>query len=112
MATKVTTCVLPVDEAYLGKTPTRLSWGAIFAGVVIAVAVQLVLGILGAGIGLIMVDPVQGTTPGAAGFGIGAGIFWLITTVLALGLAATLRHASLGCMSGSMRWSMAWSSGA
>lgn len=85
MATKVTTGVLPVDEAYLGKTPTRLSWGAIFAGVVIAVAVQLVLGILGAGIGLTMVDPVQGTTPGAAGFGIGAGIFWLITTVLALG---------------------------
>lgn len=85
MATKVTTGVLPVDEAHLGKTPTRLSWGAIFAGVVIAVAVQLVLGILGAGIGLTMVDPVQGTTPGAAGFGIGAGIFWLITTVLALG---------------------------
>ena len=85
MATKVTTGVLPVDEAYLGKTPTRFSWGAIFAGVVIAVAVQLVLGILGAGIGLTMVDPVQGTTPGAAGFGIGAGIFWLITTVLALG---------------------------
>jgi len=85
MATKVTTGVLPADEAYASKMPTRLSWGAIFAGVVIAVAVQLVLGILGAGIGLTMVDPVQGTTPGAAGFGIGAGIFWLITTVLALG---------------------------
>jgi hypothetical protein len=84
MATKVTTGVLPADEAYASKMPTRLSWGAIFAGVVIAVAVQLVLGILGAGIGLTMVDPVQGTTPGAAGFGIGAGIFWLITTVLAL----------------------------
>ncbi|UAJ10102.1 hypothetical protein [Polymorphobacter megasporae] len=73
-----------LDEAY-GKTPTRLSWGAIFAGVVIAVAVQLVLGILGAGIGLTMVDPVNGTTPGAAGFGIGAGIYWLVTTIVALG---------------------------
>ncbi len=85
MATHVTTGLAPVDEAHLGKTPTRLSWGAIFAGVVIAVAVQLVLGILGAGIGLTMVDPVAGTTPGAAGFGIGAGIYWLITTILALG---------------------------
>ncbi len=73
------------DDLRTAKTPTRLSWGAVFAGVVIAVAVQLVLGILGAGIGLTMVDPVEGTTPGAAGFGIGAGIFWLITTVIALG---------------------------
>ncbi len=63
----------------------RVSWGAIFAGVVIAIAVQVVLGILGTGIGLSMVDPTDGTTPGAAGFGIGAGIYWLITTVIALG---------------------------
>ncbi len=85
MATNVTNGLAPIDEAYVGKTPTRLSWGAILAGVVIAVAVQLLLGILGAGIGLTMVDPVEGTTPGASGFGIGAGIYWLITTILALG---------------------------
>ncbi|MEG8038811.1 hypothetical protein QP166_05435 [Sphingomonas sp. LR60] len=85
MATTIETGVMPVDPAHVGKTPTRLSWGAIFAGVVIAVAVQLVLGILGAGIGLTMVDPVEGTTPGAAGFGIGAGLYWLVTTVVALG---------------------------
>lgn len=66
-------------------TVRRLSWGAIFAGVVIAVAVQLILGILGTGIGLSMVDPSDGTTPGAAGFGIGAGLYWLVTTVVALG---------------------------
>ena len=85
MATNISNGFAPVDETRLGKTATRLSWGAVFAGVVIAVAVQLVLGILGAGIGLSMVDPVEGTTPGAAGFGIGAGIYWLITTVVALG---------------------------
>ena len=85
MVTNVTNGVSPIDEMRVGKTPTRLSWGSIFAGVVIAVAVQLVLGILGTGIGLTMVDPVEGTTPGAAGFGIGAGIYWLITTVVALG---------------------------
>ncbi len=32
-----------------------------------------------------MVDPVEGSTPGATGFGIGAGLYWLITTVVALG---------------------------
>ncbi len=85
MTTHAYTGPVPGDDLRTAKTPTRLSWGAVFAGVVIAVAVQLVLGILGAGIGLTMVDPVEGTTPGAAGFGIGAGIFWLITTVIALG---------------------------
>ena len=85
MVTNVTNGVSPIDELRAAKMPTRLSWGAIFAGVVIAVAVQLVLGILGTGIGLTMVDPVEGTTPGAAGFGIGAGIYWLITTIVALG---------------------------
>ena len=85
MATHAYTGPVPGDDLRTAKTPTRLSWGAVFAGVVIAVAVQLVLGILGAGIGLTMVDPVEGTTPGAAGLGIGAGIFWLITTVIALG---------------------------
>jgi hypothetical protein len=32
-----------------------------------------------------MVDPSEGTTPGAPGFCIGAGIYWLITTKIALG---------------------------
>jgi len=45
---------------------------------------QLILGILGAGIDFTLVDPVQGTTPGATGIGIGAGIYWLVTTVLSL----------------------------
>lgn len=85
MTTTTTTGLAPEDDLRIGKTATRLSWGAIFAGVVIAVAAQLVLGILGAGIGLTMVDPVEGTTPGATGFGIGAGLYWLITTIIALG---------------------------
>ena len=63
----------------------RLSWPAIFAGVVIAIAVQLVLALLGTGIGFSLVDPVQGTTPSAGGFGIGAGIYWILSTIVALG---------------------------
>ena len=85
MATIVTTGRVPLEETTSEPVRRRVSWGAIFAGVVIAVAVQLLLGILGTGIGLSMVDPVEGTTPGAAGFGIGAGLYWLITTVVALG---------------------------
>ncbi|WP_445191849.1 hypothetical protein ACT009_14925 [Sphingomonas sp. Tas61C01] len=51
----------------------------------IAIAVQLVLALLGAGIGLSLVDPVQGSTPSAGGFGIGAGVYWILSTIIALG---------------------------
>ncbi|QNE30764.1 hypothetical protein F1C10_01435 [Sphingomonas sp. NBWT7] len=85
MATNLNYADLPREQTAVVGTVRRISWGAIFAGVVIAIAVQLLLGILGTGIGLSMVDPSDGTTPGAAGFGIGAGIYWLVTTILALG---------------------------
>jgi hypothetical protein len=85
MATHVTPGYSSVEEGAIIRAGRRISWGAIFAGVVIAVAIQLVMGILGTGIGLSMVDPVEGSTPGATGFGIGAGLYWLITTVVALG---------------------------
>lgn len=84
MVATETTGAAPYDAA-LTRPARRVSWGAIFAGVTIAVAVQLVLGILGTGIGLSMVNPAEGTTPGGTGFGIGAGVYWLITTVVALG---------------------------
>ena len=63
----------------------RLSWPAIFAGVTLAISIQLVLALLGAGIGFSLVDPVQVTTPGASGFGIGAGLYWILSTIVALG---------------------------
>ncbi len=85
MATNISTGMVPLEDSAIVRAGRRVSWGAIFAGVTIAVAVQLLLGILGTGIGLSVVNPVEGTTPGAAGFGIGAGIYWLITTVIALG---------------------------
>ena len=61
-----------------------ISWSAIFAGVVVAVAVQLVLSMLGVGVGLGLVEPTAGDTPGAGSFGIGAGLWWLISNLLAL----------------------------
>jgi hypothetical protein len=62
----------------------RVSWGAVFAGMVIAVVVQLVLSLLGAGIGLGTVDPLRYNTPDASTFGIGAAIWWVLSSVIAL----------------------------
>ncbi|MFZ4406586.1 MAG: hypothetical protein ACOYOH_04555 [Paracraurococcus sp.] len=83
---------LPTGTATYGVTaegtsasPPRISWGAVFAGGVVAVAVGTMLNILGVAIGTSAVDATAGTTPGASAFGIGAGI-WLLAANL-IGLA-------------------------
>lgn len=65
-------------------THRRVSWSAIFAGVVLVIAIEVLLSVLGAGVGLGFVSPNTGTTPDASSFGIGVGIWWLISTVIAL----------------------------
>jgi hypothetical protein len=62
----------------------RISWGAIFAGVIIAMAVQFLLSLLGTGIGMSTVDPAPGDTPSAGAFGLGAGIWWTVSSLIAL----------------------------
>jgi hypothetical protein len=62
----------------------RISWAAIFGGVILVVAVQLLLSMLGAGIGLGSVNTNGGTTPDASSFGMGAGIWWVVSSVIAL----------------------------
>ena len=66
-------------------THRRISWAAIFGGVILVVAVQLLLSMLGAGIGLGTVNANAGSTPDASSFGIGAGVWWLVSSVVALG---------------------------
>lgn len=68
-----------------GPWVKRISLPAIFAGVTVAVAAQLVLNLLGAGIGFSMVDPLAGDTPSAGNLGLGAGLWWLASNLLALG---------------------------
>jgi hypothetical protein len=62
----------------------RISWGPIVAGVVIAVVIQLVLTLIGLGIGLSAADPLHRDTPDAASYGYGAAAWWGLSSVLAL----------------------------
>ena len=71
-------------ETALEGSVKRISLQAIFAGVVVAIAVQLLLSMLGVGIGLGLVNPMSGGTPGAGSFGIGAGLWWLVTTLVSV----------------------------
>lgn len=62
----------------------RVFWGAIFAGAVVAITVQLILSLLGTGIGMSTIDPLQRSSPDAATFGIGAGIWWAVSSIVSL----------------------------
>jgi hypothetical protein len=62
----------------------RISWGAIFAGIFVTLAIFITLQMLGAGIGLTTIDPASGDTPSAATLGIGAAIWWLVIGLISL----------------------------
>lgn len=92
----------------------RISWGAIFGGVILVVVIQLLLSMLGAGIGLGTVNVNAGTTPDANSFGISAGIWWLVSSCIALFLggyvAAWLAGIELrfdGMLHGLVTWGIA-----
>ena len=63
----------------------RVSWSAVLAGVVVALVAQLVLNLIGIGIGASTLDPTGSAAdnPTATGFSIGAGIWWAVSGILA-----------------------------
>jgi len=63
--------------------PRRVSWGAIFAGAIAVIAVELLLNLLGAGVGAATINPQQGQMPGQ-GLAVGAVIWFVLSWILAL----------------------------
>lgn len=75
----------------------HISWGAVFAGIFVAIASQITLTLLGLGIGLAAVNPGQQQSPTA--MAVGAGLWWLITGLISLFLGGYVAAR----MSGSVR---------
>ncbi len=71
------------DSAHIHR---RISWPALFAAVFVAIAVELMLSILGVGVGLGFVSPQAGATPHVSSLGIGAGVWWFVSTLIAFGI--------------------------
>lgn len=105
-----------VQPAHTGQdraaTFKSISWGSVFAGVLIAIVIQLALSLLGLGIGLSTVDPKTEADP-TAGLGIGTAIWYIITSLLALfaggWIAARLaptRRLFDGIIHGLLAWSL------
>ena len=99
-----TPAVLPLTK--------RISWGAVLAGAVLALVIQLSLSLLGLGIGLGTIDPLTEQNP-MAGIGTGAAIWWVLTTLLSLflgaGVAARLAgmpRATDSLLHGLLTWSV------
>lgn len=69
-------------DTVVERTGFRLSWGGIFAGFVVATAIQMVLTTLGAAIGMAAFDPGQGDS--ASSLGIGAAIWFAVTALISM----------------------------
>jgi hypothetical protein len=77
-----TTPVTP-DEDLRTILINRISWGAVFGGVVIALVTQLILNLIGIGIGAATFDPASSANPSATTLSVGAGIWWTISGIIA-----------------------------
>ena len=88
----------------------RLSWGAIFAGFVVATVTQIVLSVLGLAIGLSVFDP---GSDSLGGYGVGATIWFVATTAvslflggLVLGRLAGILKTRDGVLHGIVMWGL------
>src|SRR5687768_9809369 len=61
----------------------RVSWGAVLAGVMVALVTQLILNLIGIGIGAASFDPTSNANPSGTTFSIAAGIWWALSGIVA-----------------------------
>lgn len=105
--------VVAADADIVAPAGRRISWGAVFAGVALALVLQVVLAMLGAGIGLSTVDPAGGGSPDAQTFGVAAGAWWGVSMLVALfvggwvaGHMAGMPATSDGTLHGLLVWAL------
>jgi hypothetical protein len=101
---------MPRAPAFLYR---RISWGAIFAGLLVTMVIQLTLTMLGVSIGAATVHPMQERNP-AEGLGIGSAVWLLLSGLISMFVGACIagrlsggpRRAD-GLLHGLVTWSAA-----
>ncbi len=83
-----------------------VSWGAVFAGLVLSLIVYLVLSVLGTAIGASAIDPLGDRNP-FSGFGVGASIWAGVTTLVAIAVGG-FTAGYLARRSGGLHGLLAW----
>jgi hypothetical protein len=86
----------------------RISWGAILAGAIIALATQLVLTLIGTAIGLATLNPTTGQNPSGTTLGIGAGIWLVISSLISLFLGGYIAGRLGGTFNGWLHGLATW----
>ncbi|KRB49214.1 PhnA-like protein [Rhizobium sp. Root708] len=71
------------DNPYLNAALNKVSWGSIFAGVAVALVVQLLLNLLGAGIGAAVIDPASNDNPSATAMSVGTAVWFVVSGLIA-----------------------------
>ena len=91
---------------------SRVSWGSVFAGTVVALIVQITLIMLGLSIGFATIDPAS-AQGGLGGLGIGTAIWWILSSIIALfaggwvsGRLAGLQRIFDGALHGIVTWGL------
>ena len=64
----------------------QVAWGAVFAGAAIALVMQIILNMIGLGVGLSTLDVAQGDTPSVGSISVSAGSWFVVSGILAAGL--------------------------
>ncbi len=89
----------------------RVRWGAVFAGLIVAIVTQFLLGVLGLAVGLTALEPREGA-PGA-GFGWGAAIWASVSLLISLFIGGWLAgrlsgfvRAADGALNGVLVWAL------
>lgn len=72
-----------VSDPYLNSAFNKISWGAIFAGVAVALVTQLLLNLLGAGIGAAVIDPASYDNPNATTLSVSTAVWFVVSGVIA-----------------------------
>jgi len=97
----------------VSATIRRISWGAIFAGLFVALATQLLLSLLGVGIGASTIHLGSSDSASASGLGIGGAIWFFLSILISLfaggwvaGTVAGMPRRVEGLLHGVVVWSL------
>lgn len=85
------------DDDEVRKIP-RISWGAVFAGGIAALAISILLNLLGLGLGFTAIDPLSESQP-LSGLGTGTIIWWIVSNLIALFLGGMVAGRTAGFIS-------------
>lgn len=86
----------------------RVSWGAVFTGVIISLIVYLVMSVLGTAIGASLLSPLSQPNPARA-FSFGSGVWMIVTTVVSVFAGAYFAGRCapvLGWLHGLLAWAV------